>query len=334
MLKIGVLGVGHLGKIHLKCIKQINNYQLVGFYDPNIENAKNVAEEFGIQAFETIDKLIDQVDVVDIVTPTIKHFECASVALQKNKHVFIEKPIVATPEEARKLVDIAKESKMKMQVGHVERFNPAFIAAEPFINKPMFIESHRLAPFNPRGIDVPVVLDLMIHDIDIILHVVNSEVIDIQASGVNIISDSNDITNARLEFENGCVANLTASRISMKSMRKTRFFQPNAYISVDFLEKKTEIIRMKELSENEIVDPFAMILDLENGSSRKQIIINKPEIQPINAIQTELEKFGEAIIYDKTPTVTLEDGCRALEVAYRILNEANKNLLKNSKNIL
>lgn len=334
MLKIGVLGVGHLGKIHLKCIKQINNYQLVGFYDPNIENAKNVAEEFGIQAFETIDKLIDQVDVVDIVTPTIKHFECASVALQKNKHVFIEKPIVATPEEARKLVAIAKESKMKMQVGHVERFNPAFIVAEPFINKPMFIESHRLAPFNPRGIDVPVVLDLMIHDIDIILHVVNSEVIDIQASGVNIISNSNDITNARLEFENGCVANLTASRISMKSMRKTRFFQPNAYISVDFLEKKTEIIRIKELLENEIVDPFAMILDLENGSSRKQIIINKPEIQPINAIQTELEKFSEAIIYNKTPTVTLEDGCRALEVAYRILNEANKNLLKNSKNIL
>lgn len=334
MLKIGVLGVGHLGKIHLKCIKQINNYQLVGFYDPNVENAKNVAEEYGIPAFDSIEKLMDQIDVVDIVTPTIKHFECASAALHKNKHVFIEKPIVATPEEARKLIEIAKKSNTKMQVGHVERFNPAFIAAEPFISNPMFIEAHRLAPFNPRGIDVPVVLDLMIHDIDIILSVVKSEIIDIQANGVNIISDSNDITNARLEFANGCVANLTASRISMKNMRKARFFQPNAYISVDFLEKKTEIIRMKEITENENVDPFALILDLENGSARKQIIIDKPEIQPINAIQTELEKFSEAIIYNKIPTVTLEDGSKALEVAYLILNKAIENLNKRSKNIM
>lgn len=333
MLKIGVLGVGHLGKIHLKCIRQVKNYQLVGFYDPNTENAKKVETEFGIPSFESIEKLIDAVDVVDIVTPTVQHFECASVALQKNRHVFIEKPIVATPDEARKLAALAQKSNVKMQVGHVERFNPAFLAAEPFIQQPMFVEAHRLAPFNPRGIDVPVVLDLMIHDIDIILHAVKSEVIDIQANGVNIISDTNDITNARLEFENGCVANLTASRISMKNMRKARFFQPNAYISVDFLDKKTEIIRMKELDPDEQTSPFAMILDLENGSPRKQIFIENPEIQAINAIQTELEKFSEAIIFDKTPTVTLEDGCKALDVAYRILKEANKNLMKSAKNL-
>ncbi|MDD4847382.1 MAG: Gfo/Idh/MocA family oxidoreductase [Bacteroidales bacterium] len=334
MLKIGVLGVGHLGKIHLKCINMIQNYQLIGFFDPNTENAQHVADEFKIPAYDDIEQLIDAVDVVDIVTPTIQHFVCASAALKKNKHVFIEKPIVATPEEARQLAALAHQSNVKMQVGHVERFNPAFLAAESFIQHPMFIEAHRLAPFNPRGIDVPVVLDLMIHDIDIVLHVVKSNVIDIQANGVNIISKNNDITNARLEFENGCVANLTASRISMKNMRKARFFQPNAYISVDFLEKKTEIIRMKELAPDEKTNPFALIMDLENGSPRKQIFIENPEIQPINAIQTELEKFSEAIIYDKIPTVTLKDGCQALDVAYRILDEAQKNLLKSTKNLL
>lgn len=334
MLKIGVLGVGHLGKIHLKCIAALQNFELVGFYDPDIQNARLVEEEFRIPSFENIEKLIDAVDVVDIVTPTVQHFLCASAALKKNKHVFIEKPIVATPEEARQLAILAKKANVKMQVGHVERFNPAYVAAEPFIQQPVFIEAHRLAPFHPRGIDVPVVLDLMIHDIDIILHVVKSELIDVRANGVSIISNNNDITNARLEFENGCVANLTASRISMKNMRKTRFFQPNAYISVNFLEKKTEIIRMKELAKEEKTDPFAMILDLENGEPRKQIFIENPEIQPINAIQTELEKFGEAIIYDTTPAVTLEDGCRALDVAYRILHEADKNLLKNTRNLI
>ena len=232
MLKIGVLGAGHLGKIHINCIKQIDNYDLVGFYDPAKETALQVEEEMRIKNFDSVDALIEAVDVVDIVTPTIRHFECASKALQKRKHVFIEKPIVATPEEANALKKLADEAGVKVQVGHVERFNPAFIAAEPFIEEPLFIEVHRLAQFNPRGTDVPVVLDLMVHDLDILLTIVKSPIAHISASGVGIVSPSPDITNVRIEFENGTVANLTASRMSMKYMRKTRIFQKGAYITI------------------------------------------------------------------------------------------------------
>ncbi|MDO8897298.1 MAG: Gfo/Idh/MocA family oxidoreductase, partial [Bacteroidales bacterium] len=243
MLKIGVLGAGHLGKIHIRCIQQIEEYELVGFYDQDAETAQKVENEFNLKRFDSIDALIDAVEIVDIVTPTISHFSCASKALKKRKHVFIEKPIVATPEEAQQLIALAQEASVKVQVGHVERFNPAFIAAKNSISNPMFIETHRLAQFNPRGTDVPVVLDLMVHDIDIILSVVNSKISKISASGVAVVSQTPDITNARIEFENGCVANLTASRISLKNMRKSRFFQKDAYITVDFLEKKTEIVR-------------------------------------------------------------------------------------------
>ena len=245
MLKIGVLGAGHLGKIHLNCIKQIEKYELVGFYDPAVETAKQVEVEMKLKCFDSIDALIDAVDVVDIVTPTIRHFECASKALQKRKHVFIEKPIVATPDEANALKKLADEAGVKVQVGHVERFNPAFVAAEPFINEPLFIEAHRLALFNPRGTDVPVVLDLMVHDLDILLTIVKSPVAHISASGVSIVSPTPDITNVRIEFENGTVANLTASRLSMKYMRKTRIFQKGAYITVDFLDKVAEISASK-----------------------------------------------------------------------------------------
>ena len=243
MLKIGVLGAGHLGKIHIKCIQQISDYELVGFYDPDDEIKKMVEEEYEIPSFASIDEIIEAVDVVDIVTPTISHFDCASKALKKFKHVFIEKPIVTTTGEAKALIELAEEANIKVQVGHVERFNPAFMAAESSFDNPMFIETHRLAQFNPRGTDVPVVLDLMIHDIDIVQSVVRSEAKKISAGGVKVISDTPDIANARIEFANGCVANLTASRISMKNMRKSRFFQKDAYIAVDFLEKQVEIIR-------------------------------------------------------------------------------------------
>lgn len=224
MLKIGVLGVGHLGKIHVNCIRMIDDYQLVGFYDPDEEKVKAAVEEFGIKSFESISALIDAVDVVDIVTPTVSHFACAAEAIKKSKHVFIEKPIVTTPEEALELIELASEAEVKVQVGHVERFNPAFTAVSKAVNKPMFIECHRLAQFNPRGTDVPVVLDLMIHDIDIVLSVVKSNIRKVHASGVRVVSETPDIANARLEFDNGAVANLTASRISMKNMRKTRIF--------------------------------------------------------------------------------------------------------------
>ncbi len=323
MLKIGVLGAGHLGKIHIKCIKEIDKFELAGFYDPNTETAAKVATEFGLRRFDTLHQIIDAVDVVDIVTPTISHFDCASESLKKSKHIFIEKPIVASPEEALELIKISEEAGVKVQIGHVERFNPAFLAARPHIDNPMFIETHRLAQFNPRGTDVPVILDLMIHDIDIVLSVVKSNVKKISASGVPIISDTPDIANARIEFDNGCVANLTASRISLKNMRKSRFFQRDAYISVDFLEKEVEIVKMKDI-DTEPNDPFAMVLDLGEGKSKKEIMMDKPKIEPVNAIKTELEKFAEAIQKNITPAVTINDGYMALDVAYRILGKITR----------
>lgn len=320
MLKIGVLGAGHLGKIHIKCIKEISDYRLAGFYDPDEKISSHVEKEFGLKKFSSIDRLIDAVDVVDIVTPTVSHFECASKALKKAKHVFIEKPVVTTPGEASQLMVFAEEADVKVQVGHVERFNPAFLAAQPSLNQPMFIETHRLAQFNPRGTDVPVILDLMIHDIDIVLSVVKSGIKKVNASGVKVVSDTPDIANARIEFANGCVANLTASRISMKNMRKSRFFQKDAYISVDFFKKEVEIIRMEDVVEP-VEDPLAMLIDMGNGKGRKRIFVEKPKIVELNAIKTELEKFYQAIVTNTPPPVTINDGYDALEVAYRIIEK-------------
>jgi predicted dehydrogenase len=319
MLKIGVVGAGHLGKIHIKCIKQIDKYQLVGFYDTDASNAAKVAEEFNIRAFSSIDDLINESDVIDIVTPTLSHFDSAYSALRKFRHVFIEKPIVTTPQQALELIQIAEEANVKVQVGHVERFNPAFVAASPYIETPLFIETHRLAQFNPRGTDVPVILDLMIHDLDIILSIVKSGIHKISASGVAVVSDTPDIANARVEFDNGCVANLTASRISMKNMRKTRIFQKDAYIAIDFLEKKTEIIRMSEVIDNS--DPFAMVLDLGAGKNPKQIFLEKPEVLASNAIVAELQSFADAISHNTVPPVTITDGYNALDLAYKIIEK-------------
>ncbi len=317
MLKAGVLGAGHLGKIHLKLLNQSEKYELVGFYDADKQNAKKVSEEFGYKAFDTISELIDAVEVVDIVTPTLSHFNCAEEAIEKGRHIFIEKPITKTVKQAEILRVSADKYHVRGQVGHVERFNPAFTAVKDLIQEPMFIETHRLAEFNPRGTDVPVVLDLMIHDIDIILSVVKSPVKSVHASGVSVISDTPDIANARIEFENGCVANLTASRISMKNMRKSRFFQKDAYISVDFLEKKSEVVRMKDVPENP--DEFAMILQNAEGV-KKQIYFDNPEIMNNNAILDELETFADAIENGKKPIVTLEHGTNALKVAQQIID--------------
>lgn len=317
MLKVGVLGAGHLGKIHLRLLQQSDKYELVGFYDENQENAERISKEFGYTNFSTIAKLIHAVDVIDIVTPTLSHYKCAKVAIKSGKHIFIEKPIANTVEEAEEIIALAKEYNVKGQVGHVERFNPAFIATKNMIENPMFIETHRLAEFNPRGTDVPVVLDLMIHDIDAILSVVKSKVKNINASGVSVISDTPDIANARIEFENGCVANLTASRISMKNMRKTRFFQKDAYISVDFLEKKCEVVRMKDAPE--VPGDFDMILQNAEGV-KKQIYFTNPDVEQNNAILDELESFANAIITDTPPVVTLEQATDALRVAYQIIN--------------
>jgi len=317
MLNVGVLGAGHLGKIHLKLLQQSEKYNLVGFYDPSTENAQKVASEFGYNSFNSVTDLIDAVDIVDIVTPTLSHFDCAKEAINKGKHIFIEKPITNTVVEAEAIKTLASREHIKGQVGHVERFNPAFTAVKDMIQDPMFIETHRLAEFNPRGTDVPVVLDLMIHDIDIILSVVNSKIKNVYASGVSVISETPDIANARIEFENGCVANLTASRISMKNMRKSRFFQKDAYISVDFLEKKSEVVRMKDVPEN--ADEFAMILQNAEGV-KKQIYFENPTVETNNAILDELETFADAVVNDITPIVTLNDGSKALRVAHQIMD--------------
>ena len=321
MLRVGVLGAGHLGKIHLRLLKQSEKYELVGFYDAFDENANKVAAEFGYKKFDSIDALIDAVDVVDIVTPTLQHFECAKQVIEAGKHIFIEKPISNTVEEAEEIIALANKYNVKGQVGHVERFNPAFTAVKDKIKNPMFIETHRLAEFNPRGTDVPVVLDLMIHDIDAILSVVKSKVKSINASSVAVISDSPDITNARIEFENGCVANITSSRISMKNMRKSRFFQKDAYISVDYLDKVCEIVRKQDAPE--VPGDFDMILQNAEGV-KKQIYFDNPNVQANNAILDELETFADAINNNTTPIVTLEDGTEALRVAYQIIDCMNK----------
>ena len=318
MLKAGVLGAGHLGKIHLKLLNQSNKYELVGFYDPIKENAIKVEEEFGYKSFDTIQELIDAVDVVDIVTPTLSHFDCAKEAIEKGKHIFVEKPITKTVAEAEELIKLSKKFNVKGQVGHVERFNPAFTAVKGSITNPMFIETHRLAEFNPRGTDVPVVLDLMIHDIDIILSVVKSKVKSVNASGVSVISETPDIANARIEFENGCVANLTASRISLKNMRKTRFFQKDAYIAVDFFEKATEVVKMQDAPEN--AGDFDMILQNAEGI-KKQIYFENPKVEANNAILDELETFADAINSNTNPIVTLEQATEALRVAHMIIND-------------
>jgi len=317
MLKAGVLGAGHLGKIHLRLLQESGKYELIGFFDPFTENAQKVAEEFGYKLFDSIEALIDAVEVVDIVTPTLSHFECAKMAIEKGRHIFIEKPITKTVLEAEAIKTLASQFHVQGQVGHVERFNPAFIAVKDKIDTPMFIETHRLAEFNPRGTDVPVVLDLMIHDIDIILSVVDSKVKNVHASGISVISETPDIANARIEFENGCVANLTASRISMKNMRKTRFFQKDAYISVDFLEKKSEIVRMKDVPNNP--DEFAMILQNAEGV-KKQIYFDNPEVENNNAILDELESFADAINNGTKPVVSLRQGADALRVAQMIID--------------
>jgi len=317
MLKVGVLGAGHLGKIHLRLLKQSEKYELVGFFDPFKENAEKVAKEFGYRLFDSIEELITAVEVVDIVTPTLSHFDCAKMAIENGRHIFIEKPITKTVLEAEAIKTLASQFHVQGQVGHVERFNPAFTAVKDKIDTPMFIETHRLAEFNPRGTDVPVVLDLMIHDIDIILSVIDSKVKNVHASGISVISETPDIANARIEFENGCVANLTASRISMKNMRKTRFFQKDAYISVDFLEKKSEIVRMKDVPNNP--DEFAMILQNAEGI-KKQIYFDNPKIENNNAILDELESFADAIENGTKPIVSLRQGADALRVAQMIID--------------
>jgi predicted dehydrogenase len=316
MLKVGVFGVGHLGKFHLNNWKEIDGVKLVGFFDPDNENAKLVAEQYGLKRFTDEEKLIDACDAVDVIAPTPQHFAICMLAVRKGKHVFVEKPLAHTIQEGRDLVNMVREANIKMQVGHVERFNPAYLAIRDMPLNPMFIEVHRLAQFNPRGTEVSVILDLMIHDIDIILSLIKSDVKHISASGVAVMTETPDIANVRIEFNNGCVANLTSSRISMKKMRKMRLFQKDAYLGIDFLEKKTEIIKLKQPNDSNV---FSFDIDTPNG--KKTIAIANPEIQPLNAIKLELEAFVDSIVNNKPTVVSEIDGFLAMEVAHQILEK-------------
>lgn len=324
MLKIGLLGVGHLGKIHLKCIGLADqHYELVGFFDPDEANARQAQETYGVRRFDTLQDLLDAVEVVDIVTPTTTHFELAAESIRQGKHLFIEKPLTHTVEEGAELVKLSREFGVHVQVGHVERFNPALLALEDMDVAPMFIEAHRLSLFNPRGTDVSVILDLMIHDIDIVLSMVDAPVSRISASGVAVVSATPDIANARLEFENGAVANLTASRISLKQMRKLRFFQKDAYISLDFLSKEAQVVRL--FDEGDAALPReGNLLDLDTPNGKRHIHVFMPSIEPVNAIKMELETFAESIRQNTRPRVHIEDGYQALKVAHEIAREIDE----------
>lgn len=309
-LKIGVLGAGHLGKIHIKCLKELpDHYELVGFYDPAEDVATAVAHQFGIEAFPDAEALIDACEVIDIVTPTTTHYALACQCLEAGKHIFIEKPLAQSLDEGRALVELARRTGLKVQVGHVERFNPAMLALGDIPLDPMFVEAHRLAMFNPRGTDVSVVHDLMIHDVDLVLHYVRAPVVEVRASGVAVVSRNHDIANARIEFENGCVANLTASRISLKQMRKVRFFQRDAYISVDMLEKQAQVVRLFDQPV-----PATQAFELPTAEGTRYITVDMPQIEPVNAIRLELELFAQSIAADRTPPVPIQDGLRAMEV--------------------
>jgi len=321
MLRIGVFGTGHLGKFHLNNWKEIQGTELIGFFDPDDVTAEAISEQYQLKRFLNEDDLIDACDAIDVVAPTDVHFNICKKAIRKTKHVFVEKPLANTMQEAEELVKLVKESHIKLQVGHVERFNPAFLAVKDFDLNPMFIEVHRLAQFNPRGTEVSVILDLMIHDIDIILSIVKSDVKSVSSSGVAVLTDTPDIANVRIEFNNGCVANLTASRISMKKMRKMRLFQKDAYIGIDFLNKTAEIIKLKK---DEDINTFNFELETPRGI--RTIAISNPQVPEVNAIKKELEEFVNSI-QNKTPTIVSEiDGYRAMEVAHQILQKINNNI--------
>lgn len=318
MLKIGVFGAGHLGKIHIQQWKEVSGVELVGFYDPDDDNAASAEAQYNIPRYTDELELIQAIDAADVVSTTTTHYDVAKKCLLNGKHLFIEKPLAHTLEQGLELVTLVKEAHVKCQVGHVERYNPAFLSLKDMPMNPMFIETHRLAQFNPRGTDVSVILDLMIHDIDIILHMVRSRVRRISASGVSVMSETADIANARIEFDNGCVANLTASRISLKKMRKMRIFQRDAYISIDFLDKKSEIIKLKDAGGSKGM--MDIPLEMANGD-KKVISVDMPEIPLTNAIRSELEEFAHSIVYDKPVRVSVIDGYQAMDVAHQVLKK-------------
>ena len=303
MIRSAVIGVGYLGKFHAQKYAQLPDSELVAVCDTNLATARELATQLGTQAVNNIDALLPQVDALSIVVPTQQHYPIAKKCLLAGKHILLEKPMTTTVAQAHELVEIAHQQNVVFQIGHLERFNPAILALENVLETPMFIESHRVAPFNPRGADVNVILDLMIHDIDIILDIVDADVTHIDAKGVAVLSKDTDIANARLKFANGCVANVTASRAGMKSERKMRIFQHNAYISVDFQNKKLGIHRKGK------GEQFPGIANID---SQEQVF------EQGDALNAEIASFLSCIKEGGKPKVSGEAGMRALAAAIEI----------------
>jgi predicted dehydrogenase len=323
MIKVGVIGTGHLGKLHTKMFYESSKCELTGVFDSNRVQAKLVADEFKTTAFDSLDELLGKVKAVSIAATTTAHHSIAKECFEKGIHVFVEKPITATIPEAEELVRIADEKKLILQVGHIERYNPALVAMEKYMLEPKFIQTDRLAQFNPRGTDVAVVLDLMIHDIDIILSLVKSDVKEVHASGVAVVSDNLDIANARIEFENGAIANVTASRISQKKMRKMRIFQQDVYIAMDFVTGVSEVYRL--ISPDAKVEPGQISFgELGIGDKKKRLVYEQPEQNEINALKYELELFVDAVANNKKPVVSGLDGLRALKIAEIIMKKISE----------
>jgi len=318
-LKVGVIGTGHLGKLHVKMFKNMENCDCIGVFDTNLIQSEAAANEFKVHYFQNEEELLKSVDAVSIAVTTSAHFEVAKRCLEKGKHVFIEKPITSTIDEAEKLVKLADEKKLNLQVGHIERFNPALVSLEKYISNPVFIETDRLSQFDTRGTDVAVVLDLMIHDIDVILSFIKSDVKKIDANGVAVVSDNVDIANARIQFENGAVANVTASRISQKKMRKMRIFQKDTYIALDFVTGVSEVYRLLQVNEN--VSSGISFGEIGVGDKKKRLIYEQPQVKEINALQFELQLFVDSVLQKTKPIVSGEDGLRVLRVAEEIIKK-------------
>ncbi len=316
MIKIGVVGCGHLGEFHIKLLVRSKNFDLKGFIDTNDVKSQEIEKKYDLTRFYDLDNFSNEIEAVIIATPTKFHFKLAKFFIEQKKHVFVEKPITSTTKEAKELILLVNKFGLVGQVGHVERFNSAYLNVKNLLN-PMFVEAHRLSHYPERGTDVSVVLDLMIHDIDIVLSIVDSNIKSINANGTKVISNSPDIVNARIEFQNGCVANLTASRISLKKMRKMRVFQPDSYISIDFDSGKSEQVKIED---HDYTNEYALTLKNFDGD-KKEIKILNYENKNINSIEEEHNNFYKSIIENKKPEVSFDEGAKALEIAFLILNK-------------
>ena len=323
-VRVGVVGVGHLGSRHLKHLLDLSAVDCAGFYDIDAKHSRKIEQKFGAKAHTSLAVLIDACDALSIVVPTTDHFAVAKECIESGKSVFVEKPMCKTLAEADKLIKLGKERDTVIQVGHVERLNPAILAIEDLALKPKYIETHRLAPYNVRGTEVPVVLDLMIHDLDVILSLVDSPVESMSASGVSIMTSSVDIANARLRFANGCVANITSSRIAKDFVRKLRLFQQDMYVTIDFLLGLTEVYHVLEAGER---DPNAVFTAPLKGKNReRQIVYEKPKVYKIDALKLELENFVASLSGEQSPIVSGQEAREALRIALEIQEKIEQDL--------